>query len=210
MKAASFKRKALLGVLLLAVLAGGGWLLLRPAPAPPPVILHPSPRQVADTQDRLTRLDQAASKPGTSPRTLRVSESDLNVALAASKPLHKLLASHGVHAVQVVLQEPDSIVVHASVTVSGQTRNVQIDGTLAPDPKTGLRFTASGAQMGSLPVPAALVTSQANALAARFSRQFLSRFSLSVQGVYVQKKELVIIGVPLAPASPPTASPARH
>ncbi len=209
------KRKTPFILLFAALLCGSAWFLLRPSPAPPPVVLHPSAGQIAETQKRLTGLGQAAAKPGNSPRTLRLSENDLNVTLAGSKPLQKLLTAHGVQAVQVVLQEPDGIILHATATVRGQTQNVQIDGTLAPDPKTGLRFTATNAQVGSLPLPPGVVTSEAGGLADHFARQFLGRLSLSVQGVYVQKKDLVIVGIPTAPASaapasPKSASPARH
>ena len=196
------KRKAALIVLSL------GWFFLRPGPAPPPVALRPTARQVADTQKHLDALGKTVSKPGTGPRTLRLSENDINVALASSPSLKKLLTAHGVKAVQVVLQEPDSVVVHASATVQGHVQNIQISGAVAPDPKLGVRFTATSAQVGSLPLPPALVTSEANGLAARFSRQLLSHFSLSVQGVYVQGKNLVIVGLPTA--SPQGASPGRH
>ena len=205
------KRKAPLVVLLLAAAFGlGAWLLLRPKPAPPPVLLHPTAHQVAETEKHLNALSAAAAKPGSEPRTLRLSAQDINVALAGSRPLQKLLTAHGVHAVQIVLSEPNHVTIHASVTVHGQTQNVQIDGTLAPDPKTGLRFAASGAQVGSLPLPAPLVSAEADNLAAHFSHQFLRRASLSVQGVYVQKNALVIDGIPTAalptPASPASAS----
>ena len=211
MRAAAKKSKVVwllaLGLLALGLAAG---LVLRPAPAPPPVLLHPTPRQFAETQKHLAVLGKTASVPGTSPRTLRLSESDLNVALAGSPTVKTLLAAHGVQAVQIVLQEPDAVVIHAAVTVRGHPQNIEVGGTLAPDPKLGIRFTAGSAQVGSLPLPAAVVTAEANGLAARFSRQLLSKVPLSVQGVYVQKKDLVIVGLPAAPASPPTASPAHR
>ncbi len=204
------KRKTPLILLSIAILGVAAWLLLRPRPAPPPVLLHPTAGQVAETQKRLAGLGQSAAKPGTGPRTLRLSESDINVALAGSKPLRKLLTAHGVQAVQVVLSEPDSLTLHATATVRGQTQNVQVDGTFAPDPKTGLRFNATQAQLGTLPLPAPIVTAEAGGIANHFARQFVSRLSLSVQSVSVQKKDLVIVGIPTAPASRPTASPAHH
>jgi len=208
------KQKAALIALGLLLFGSGAWLLLRPAPAPPPVILRPTARQVAETQKHLDVLGKAVSKPGTGPRTLRLSENDINVALAGSPSLKKLLTAHGVKAVQIVLQEPNRVVVHASATVRGHVQNIQISGALAPDPKLGVRFTATNAQVGSLPLPAPIVTAEANGLAAHFSRQLLSHFSISVQGVYVQKKDLVIVGIPTqtppTAASPPTASPGRH
>lgn len=205
------KRYAVLGVLLgLGAAAGAAWLLLRPAPAPPPVALHPTARQAAQTQQRLAGLSRAATKFQPGPRTLRLSENDLNVTLAANKSVHQLLTKRGVEAVQVVLQEPDAVVLHAAVHVGGRVQNVQISGTLSPDPKTGLRFAASGAQAGRFPLPLALVNAQATQLAARFSQPLLSRLSLTIQSVSVQKKDLVLTCVPAAQASPPPASPARH
>jgi len=208
------KQKAALIALGLLLIAGCAWFFLRPSPAPPPVMLRPTAHQVAETQKHLDVLGKAVAKPGTGPRTLRLSENDINVALAGSPSIKKLLTAHGVKAVQIVLQEPGRVVIHASATVRGQVQNIQISGALAPDPKLGVRFTAANAQVGSLPLPAPIVTAEANGLAAHFSRQLLSHFSLSVQGVYVQKKDLVIVGIPTqsasTPASPPTASPGRH
>lgn len=205
------KRFAVLGVLLgLLAACGAGWMLLRPAPAPPPVALHPTARQAAQTQQRLASLGQAVAHPKPGPRTLRLSETDLNVTLASNKSVHQLLTKRGVEAVQIVLQEPDAVVLHAAVRVQGQTQNVQISGTLSPDPKTGLRFAASAAQAGRFPLPPALINAQANQLAARFSQPLLSRLSLTIQSVSVQKKDLILTCLPTAQASPLSASPARH
>ncbi len=200
-------RPVVFGVLLGLLAAGGaGWLLLRPAPAPP-VVLHPTAVQITQTEQHLAGLGQAASKTRAGPRTLRLSENDLNVTLAANRSVRTLLAKRGVEAVQIVLQEPDAVVVHASVRVQGHLQNVQLSGTVSPDPRTGLRFTASAAQAGRLPLPAALVNAQANQLAARFSHPFLSRLALTVQSVSVQKQDLVLTCVP---ASPQLKSPAHH
>lgn len=197
---------------LFSLLAGVGavWFLLRPAAAPPPVVLHPSAKQVADTRLHLAKLDQAVSRPAPGPRTLRLSENDLNVMLAANKSVHKLLVSRGVQAVQVVLEEPNAVTLHASLRVKGHTQNIQISGLLLPDPKMGLRFAASSAQAGRFPLPPALITAQANQLAARLSGPVLSRLSLTIQSVAVEKKDLVLVGVPRAMASLRSASPARH
>lgn len=198
--------------LLLGLLAAGGarWMLLRPAPAPPPVLLHPTARQAAETQQRLTNLGQTATRSKPGPRTLHLSENDLNVTLAANKSVHQLLMKRGVEAVQIVLQEPDTAVFHASVRVQGHLQNVQISGTLSPDPKTGLRFVVTTAQAGRFPLPMVLVNAQASQLTARFSRPLLSRLSLTVQSVSVVKKDLVLTCLPAAKASPQSASPARH
>lgn len=183
--------------------------LPRPSPAPPPVVLHPSAKQVAETQQHLAKLDQAVSRPAPGPRTLRLSENDLNVTLAENKSVRKLLASRGVQAVQIVFEEPN-VVLHASIRIQGHTQNVQIRGTLLSDPRTGIRFAASSAQAGRFPLPPALITAQANQLAARLSGPVLSRLSLTIQSVAVEKKDLVLVGVPRATASPQSASPVRH
>ena len=183
---------------------------MRPTPAPPPVVLHPSAVQVAAAQKHLAALDQTVLQPGPEPRPLRLSENDLNVILASSKPLRKLLSSRGVGAVQIVLEEPNVVIVHASVRVQGRKQNVQMSGALTPDPKTGIRFAVSGVRAGRFPLPPALVNAQANQIAARFTLPLLRRLALSVQSVSIEKKELVIVGVPAKSAPPQSASPARH
>ena len=192
----------------LLVAGSAAWFLLRPSPAPPPVVLHPTAAQVTETRQHLASLDQTVSRPAPGPRTLRLSEDDLNVTLAANKSVRKLLTSRGVQAVQIVLEEPNVVTLHASVRVQGHAQNIQIRGTLLPDPKFGVRFAASSAQAGRLPLPPALITAQANQLAARLSQPILSRLSLTIQSVAVEKKNLVLVGI--AKASPRSASPARH
>ena len=204
----SAKRRATIVAVCLGCVGLGGWLLVRPTPAPPPFVLHPSAAQVAVAQKRLTTLDQTASRPG--PRTLRLSETDLNVILATSKPVRKMLASRGVGAVQIELQEPNALTIHASVRVQGHVQNVLVSGTLAPDPKNGLRFAVSGVQAGRFPLPPALINAQANQVAARFTQPTLRRLSLTVQSVSVEKKDLVVIGIPIKPASPLSKSPAHR
>lgn len=205
------KRPAVLGIGFGLLAAGGAvWLLLRPVPAPPPVVLHPTTMQIMQTEQHLAKLKDVVTQPKPGPRILRVSESDLNVTLAGNKSVHKLLVSRGVEAVQIVLLEPNRVVVHASVRVSGHSQNVLISGILSPDPKTGLRFAATGAQAGRFPLPQTLVNAQANQLTAHFSRPLLGRLALTIQSVSVDKKDLVLVGVPAAKASPQLASPARH
>ena len=160
------------------------------------------------TQKHLAALGQTASRLG--PRILRLSETDLNVILATSKPVRKMLSSRGVGAVQIVLQEPNALIIHASVRVQGHVQNVLVSGTLAPDPKNGLRFAVSGVQAGRFPLPPALISAQANQVAARFTQPTLRRLSLKVQTVSVEKKDLVVIGIPIKPASPQSASPAHR
>ena len=232
------KRKVTLLVLLLAGLAGVALLWRRPPPVPAPVVLHPSAQQVASAQQRLQALmlDPAPPPPvAASPartshpirarhspslhpalppkrRTLRLSEQDLNVYLAGSHAARKMLAARHIQALQIVLTPPSALTLRAAVVWSGRTQNVQVDGLLAADPKRGLRYTASQAQVGRLPLPPALVTHQADTLAARFFAQAQGRLPLTIQAVQVQGKTLVLTGVP-APrhaATRRSASPARR
>ena len=195
------KRKAWL--LLLPLGIAGLLYVLRPQPVPPPLALHPTAKQTALAERRLDGLkDQILAPTGRGPRTIRVSQDDLNVYLAGNRVARKLLRSRGVRAVQITLQEPAGLSLRAALTLQGHPRNVQLDGTLAPDPALGLRFTATHAQMGRFPLPAALLTAQANALAARFARQMAGRLPLTIQGVQVQGHTLVITGTPVTRTPP--------
>lgn len=227
------KRKPIL-LTLLAVLVAGSALLLgrRPPAVPPPAALRPTPLQAAQVQRHLDVLQRQlqpdpAPPPGTAPsrrpappkpRTLRLTEEDLNVTLAGNKSARKMLAARGVKAVQVILSEPAHLTVRATVLVKGRAQNIQLDGTLAPDPKLGLRYTATRAQVGRFPLPPAAVTAQADALAARLSGQMSDHLPLTIQGVRVEGKTLVLTGLlarrisvrPLASASPRSVSPAHR
>ena len=184
---------------------GGAWIVLSHKPASPPVLLHPTSRQLAQAENHIAGVGQAVSGTGRNPRTLRLSENDLNVYLAGSPPARKLLAAHGVQAVQIVLVEPAGLIIHAAVRIRSHSQNIQIGGALAPDPKTGLRFTATQVRIGRFPLPPSVVTAEANALAARFLR----RLPMNVQNVCVQKNDLVIVGLPMK-ASPQSKSPGRR
>ena len=230
------KRKPVL-LTLLAVLVAAAALLLgrRPPPVPPPAVLRPTPKQAAQAQRHIDAVLQQlqpdpapppAAMPSLrptppappQPRTLRLTEEDLNVTLAGNKAARKMLAARGVQAVQVILSEPAHLTVRATVLVKGRPQNIQLDGTLAADPKLGLRYTATRAQVGRFPLPPAAVTAQADALAARLSGQMRAHLPLTIQGVQVQGKTLILTGLlarralvrPPAPASPRSASPARH
>ena len=227
------KRKPIL-LTLLAVLVAGSALLLgrRPPAVPPPAALRPTPLQAAQVQRHLDVLQRQlqpdpAPPPGTAPsrrpappkpRTLRLTEEDLNVTLAGNKSARKMLAARGVKAVQVILSEPAHLTVRATVLVKGRAQNIQLDGILAPDPKIGLRYTATRAQVGRFPLPPAAVTAQADALAARLSGQMSDHLPLTIQGVRVEGKTLVLTGLlarrisvrPLASASPRSVSPAHR
>ena len=242
------KRKPALLTLLAVALAAIALLLLRrPPPVPPPVILRPTTAQTAQAQRHMEAL-QKELQPETSPqealpqeempkgartrqgkaaqekavpprlRTLRLSEEDLNVTLDGSPVARKMLAARGVKAVQIILSEPANLTIRAAVLVKGRAQNVQLDGSLAPDPKLGLRYTATHAQVGRFPLPPAVVTAQANSLAARLAGQMHGRLPLAIQSVHVEGKMLVLTGLliqrtrvrPPAPASPPPTSPAHR
>lgn len=232
------RRTPALLTLLTVVLALTAFLLLRrPPPIPPPVVLHPTAAQSTQARRHLAALQRqfqpeafapeglttAAAPPQQraappKPRTLRLSEDDLNVYLADDKSARKMLAARGVKAVQIILSEPASLTIRAAVLVKGQPQNVQLDGRLAPDPKLGLRFTATRAQVGRFPLPPAVVTAQANALAAHLVGQMHGHLPLTVQSVRVQGKMLVLTGLPVrrprvrppAPASLLPVSPAHR
>ena len=211
--------------------------LRRPPPVPPPLAIHPTAQQSARAAHHLGALEQElqpeaprreSSRPGRPiaspkaspprPRTLRLSEEDLNVYLAGNPAARKMLAARGVKTVQIILSEPAHLTIRAAVSIKGHPQNVQLDGRLSPDPKLGLRYTATRAQVGRFPLPPAVVTTQANALAARLADQLHGRLPLRVQSVQVQGKMLVLTGLlvkraPLkapAPASPRGASPAHR
>ena len=243
------KRKpAILALVVLAGVALAFLFLRRHQPAPPPIVLHPSPQRLAQAQQHLEVLQsevmQSEIAPARTPlpaahrgavphgatavrqpvlRTLRLSEEDLNVYLAGNPATRKMLVVSTVfEAVQLVLNEPANLTIHAAVALKGRAQNVQLDGSLAPDPKTGLRFTATQAQVGRFPMPPAVVTAQANALAARLLKKVHGRLPLAIQSVQVQGKMLVLTGIlvrrrpaprqapPRKPASPQSASLARH
>ncbi len=240
------RKPALLTLLAVTIALAALLFLRRPPPVPPPVVLHPTSAQALQTRRHLEALQQqlqpeplapeapAPDEPKTRtatapaghprpapprPRTLRLSEEDLNVYLADDRATRKMLAARGVKAVQVILSEPADLTIRAAIVVKGHTQNVQLDGGLAPDPKLGLRFTATHAQVGRFPLPPAVVTSQANALAARLAGQMHGRLPLAIQSVRVQDKMLVLTGLPVRrprvrpaapPASPPPVSPGRR
>ena len=184
--------------LLLSLGVAGLLAALRPPSVPPPLALHPTARRAALAERHVEGVkDQVLTPTGHGPRTIRVSEDDLNVYLASSRTVRNLLKSRGVQAVQITLQPPAGMSLRAAVLLQGQVRNVQIDGLLAADPDLGLRFTATHAQIGRLPLPAALLTRQANALAAHFSQIMVGRMPITIQSVEVQGHVLVVRGTPV-------------
>ena len=184
--------------LLLPLGVAGLLYALRPPPVQPPLTLHPTAHRAALAARHVESIkDQVMAPTGHGPRTIRVSEDDLNVYLASSRTVRDLLKSRGVQAVQITLQQPAGMSLRAAVTLQGQVRNVQIDGLLAADPGLGLRFTATHAQVGRIPLPAALLTRQANALAAHFSQIMAGRMPITIQSVEVQGHTLVVKGTPV-------------
>lgn len=199
----------------------GGYLFsgLGSAP-PPPVVPHPTVQRVAQATHRLETLFQAvppaaampAKGPHTppKPRTLRVSEDDINVYLAGNAAARALLKSRGVQAVQVVLTPPDVITLHAIFVLHGEPRTVQISGILTPNPTQGINFAATQAQAGHFPLPPGVVSSQAQTILRGFILRSHHRLPLTVQSVEIEDKTLVITGLPVPPETPPPASPAHR
>ena len=197
---------------LLALVTVTAALLHRPPPIPAPVVLHPTEQQAAQVRHHMEALQeelqpeeppQKSARPvrqkAPSPappktRTLRLSEEDLNVYLAGDQAARKMLAARGVKTVQILLSEPANLTIRAAVTIKDHAQNIQLDGGLAPDPKLGLRYTATHAQVGRFPLLPAIVTAQANTLAAGIAGQMHGRLPLLIQSVQVQGKVLVLTG----------------
>ena len=200
---------AALAVLFLASALGGFFFSgLRTAP-PPPVVPHPTAQRVAQATHRLDLLFQPAP-PAAGPRTLRVSEDDINVYLAGNAAARALLKSHGVQAVQIVLTPPDAVTLHAIFVLHGQPRTVLIRGLLTPNPAQGVNFAATKAQAGHFPLPPGVVSAQAQAILRGFIRRSHHRLPLTVQSLQIVDKTLIVTGLPLPPETPPAASPAHH
>lgn len=199
----------------------GGYLYsgLGSAP-PPPVVPHPTAQWVAQATHHLETLFQpappAAAPPAkgphlpAAPRTLRVSEDDINVYLAGNAAARALLKSHGVEAVQIVLIPPNSITLHAIFILRGQPRTVLISGIVTPNPTQGVNFAATQAQAGHFPLPPGVVSSQAQTILRGFIVRSHHRLPLTVQSLEIEGKTLVITGVPVSPETPPLASPAHR
>ncbi len=204
----------------------GGYLFsgLGTAP-PPPVVPHPTVQRVAQATHRLETLFQPeppaagphakglqAKGPHTppKPRTLRVSEDDINVYLAGNAAARALLKSHGVQAVQVVLTPPNAITLHAIFILRGQPRTVLISGIVTPNPTQGVNFAATQAQAGHFPLPPGVVSSQAQTILRGFIVRSHHRLPLTVQSLDIEGKTLVITGVPVSPENPPPASLAHR
>ena len=203
---------------LFIVSALGTFFSLRLRPEPPlPAVPHPTARRVAQATQHLELLLQppppsssTSSPQPVGPRTLRVSEDDLNVTLAGNAAARRQLRAYGISAVQVLLTPPSNLSLRVAMKVQGQPRRVRIDGTLSPDAAQGLRYTVTRAQVGQFLLPPALATTQAQKLVHSFLRRAHQHLPLTVQTVQVADKTLIITGLPTPPATPPAASPARH
>lgn len=207
------------GLFLVSALGGYFYSGLRTAP-PPPVVPHPTVQRVAQATHRLETLFQPAPPaPGPhaegpltplKPRTLRVSEDDINVYLAGNAAARALLKSRGVQAVQIVLAPPNSVTLHAIFVLRGQPRTVLISGVLTPNPTQGVNFAATQAQAGHFPLPPGVVSSQAQTILRGFIVRSHHRLPLTVQSLQIEDKTLVITGLPVSPETPPPASPGRR
>lgn len=210
------------GLFLVSALGGYFYAGLRTAP-PPPVVPHPTVQRVAQAAHRLETLFQPALPAAKShaaraegppappkPRTLRVSEDDINVYLAGNAAARALLKSRGVQAVQIVLTPPNIVTLHAIFVLHGQPRTVQISGVLTPNPEQGVSFAATQAQAGHFPLPPGVVSAQAQTILRGFVRRSHHRLPLTVQSLQIEGKTLVITGLPVSPETPPAVSPARR
>ena len=210
---------ALTGLFLGSVLGGYIYAGLRTAP-PPPVVPHPTVQRVAQATHRLDLLFQPAppaARPDAEsppappkPRTLRVSEDDINVYLAGNAAARTLLKSRGVQAVQIVLTPPNVATLHAVFVLHGQPRTVLIRGLLTPNPAQGVNFAATQAQAGHFPLPPGVVSAQAETILRGFVRRSHHRLPLTVQSLQIEGKTLVVTGLPVSPETPAAASPVRH
>lgn len=223
------RRRLLPSLAVVGVLGLAAGLLvgrLGPRPVPPPVIPVYTPQQAAqaqrhleDLRDQLTHPDiaappEAAPTPGlasksvvskpAAPRLLRLqlSQQDLNAYLATNSNAKAFLSRQGVKAVQISFLPPRNMRIRAAVAYRGRTENVQIMGRVAPDRRTILSFTATGAQVGRLPLPPKTVTAQADRLARQFTRRLQGRLPLSVRTIQVVGDTLVLTGAPQRVSGP--------
>lgn len=212
---------ALLGSLFLASTLGGYLYAGLGSAPPPPVVPHPTVQRVAQATHRIETLFQPEPPVAgphaerrlhtpAKPRTLRVSEDDINVYLAGNAAARALLKSHGVQAVQIVLTPPDVITLHAIFIMRGQPRTVQISGVVTPNPTQGVNFAATQAQAGHFPLPPGVVSSQAQTILRGFIVRSHHRLPLTVQSLQIEGKTLVITGLPVSSETPPPASPGRR
>ncbi len=203
-------------VFVLVVLAGLALLLTR-KPVPPPEVAAYTPRQAQAAQEHINAVraqlfqpDAPQSVPAADTTAvqhvhqahgpdlvrLQLSQADLNAYFATNPQVQALLAQRHVRAVQALLKAPRGITVRATLLRGGHPYNIQLETTVRADPKAGMQVTVTGAQVGRLPLPPALVTAQAGKVAAQMTAKMRGRLPLILKDVRVQGDHLVLIGVP--------------
>lgn len=217
-------RRRRVGVLasVLVLLAASALVLTR-KPVPPPEAIAYTPRQAQTAQEHVGAVraqlfapDAGAGTPHTPTADtdtvqhvhqahgpdlvrLQLSQADLNAYCATNPQVKAMLANHHVQAMQMLLKPPQGITVRATMVRGGHPYNVQIETTVRADPKIGLQVTATGAQVGRLPLPPALVMAQANKVAGQMTGKMRGRLPLALKDVRVQGDHLVLMGVPRGP-----------
>lgn len=200
-------------LILLAVLA----FVLTRKPVPPPSVVVYTPRQAQTAQEHVNDVRAQLFQPEAGPSAphvdtdavqhvrqahgpdlvrLQLSQADLNAYAATNPQVKAMLMSHHVRAMQMLLKPPHGIVVRATLLRGGHPYNIQVETTVRADAKMGMQVTATGAQVGRLPLPPALVTAQANKVAAQMTGKMWGRLPLVLKDVRVQGDHLVLIGVP--------------
>lgn len=211
-------RRRRVGLIVCAlVLLAGLLLVLTRKPVPPPTVAVYTPQQAQDAQAHVNAVraqlfqpDAGPSAPHTDTDTvqhvhqahgpdlvrLQLSQADLNAYFATNPQVKAMLTAHHVRAVQMLLHAPRGIVVRATLLRGGHPYNIQLETTVRANVRTGLQVTATGAQVGRLPLPPALVTAQANKVAGQLTGKMRGRLPLALRDVQVQGDHLVLIGVP--------------
>lgn len=210
------RRRVGLLVFALVVLAGLAMLLTR-KPVPPPDVVTYTPRQAQAAQEHISAVraqlfqpDARQNPPAADTPTvqhvhqthgpdlvrLQLSQADLNAYFATNPQIKVMLAGRHVQAVQALLHPPHGITVRATLLRGGHPYNIQLETSVRADPKAGMQVTVTGAQVGRLPLPPALVTAQANKAAGQVTAKMRGRLPLVLRDVSVQGDRLVLIGVP--------------
>lgn len=210
-------RAAWLLTLSVLLVAAGAFFFSR-KPVPPPQVPVYTPRQTQEAQSRINSLREQFLQPEkrtSDPRVvqrevqkrgpdlihLQLSQADLNAYLATDPHVRAMLAKKRVQAVQVILHAPREITVRASVLYHGKPQNVQVEAVVRSVPDAPLQVTATGAQVGRLPLPSALVTAQANKISAQFAGRAQKRLPLVIQDVRVVGDHLVLTGIARNPGT---------
>lgn len=170
---------------------------------------HPSPPEAnppaAAPSQEAVAFGAAPARPAPGPRIVRLqlTQGDLNAYLATNPHVKAMLAQKRVQAVQLILHAPRGLTLRATVLYRGKPQNVQIEAQMRVAPGKPFAITATGAQVGRLPIPPALVTVEANKVAAQMTGKAVQSLALSLQSVRVVGDRLVLTGVARAPGRPP-------